>query len=139
MRRAVVLALLTACGAKSPHEPRNAQTKVAADPGPAPVRSCIANTDDEAANNECTASQLDVFKMKMCTCLDRTCADTVNELMMKWSKAAADAPRPTGARMRMDPEVTKRISASTTMYGECYTRIVMQQATPPAPANPCSP
>jgi hypothetical protein len=136
--RAAVLAVLVACGGAKPAAPGNTTPVRTAEPTSAP-RTCSTSSDDDAANLECTVSQMDIFKMQMCTCLDRTCADRVNDAMMKWSQdMAKTASRKTP---KVDSEAMKRMTDSTQMYSECYTSTLMQQPTPAAatPANPCSP
>jgi hypothetical protein len=79
------------------------------------------NLDGGSSGSEALARMRE-FTDRMCQCKDRTCADGVQEDMVKWgTEAAKTAERDE----RPDPEMVKYASEIMTRYTECMTKLLM--------------
>ena len=112
MKRWAVIVVLVACGGK--------------DPPPAPPPSNFVAVPDAGppdapmSDNQIVIQAFTAFRDDMCKCVDKACADAVQERMTKWSvKMANEAEQ---NRDKPSEEGMKRLTEIGTQYGECMVK-----------------
>lgn len=74
--------------------------------------------------------QMATFTDDMCRCLDKACADKIQDQMTKWAtEMARDAPK---QQPKPDEALMKRMTEIGQRYGECMTNAMMSEPPPAA-------
>ncbi|MBA3457431.1 MAG: hypothetical protein H0T42_30400 [Deltaproteobacteria bacterium] len=92
----------------------------------------VKRSSDEAS---VALAKMSEFADAMCSCKDRTCVDSVQEAVTRWSTEMAAKNGPSRDE-RPDEATIKRMTDVGQKYAECMTRMM---EAPPAPAQPEKP
>lgn len=110
---------LVACGGKATPPP---PVHNAAPPDPVAAPAPPAKTESQTVMDK-----MEAFATRMCGCVDRPCADTVQEDMTRWSTEMANRSSEELQRKASEDEM-KRMTEVGQKYAECMTKAMT--ATP---------
>src|SRR5262249_39299894 len=89
------------------------------------------HTDDTAA----AIGKMAEFSDKMCACLDKACADKVQEDMNRWASEQAKRGAPVARPSEADG---KKMQEITVKYSECMTKVLTGNAGPATADSPAA-
>lgn len=124
MKRAVVVALLSACWRSS--SPPVAPT---AEPAPAPV-AFRAGAQTPLTEAEQAMQAMEEFTERFCACTDAQCAQTVVDDLTRWSQ---DMARRGSEPPKLSEDDARRAAEIGERMGQCMQNAMSGAAPPPPP------
>jgi len=126
MTRALVVAVLVACGGSKPAPaPVSNSTPAPATPPPAEAPSrCGCTSEVCRGDNEMkyVLAKMCTYADHMCACKDKGCGDGVNDDYTRWMNEMAKQAM--GKRPPMNEDDAKAIADHAIHYQECYAKLI---------------